>query len=297
MILHTIKNFIINLKYYFIPLGTLFLGLILGFSIAIPGIYRALQDALNSLKLLITGVDIDPAAFFDSLYAAVRSFDWHDPVAAVKMMLDAAWLKQTFLNAAMAFFQNRLPDYANEIDAIYRTLLGEVKAYVIVVAVWAILGIFAGFLLTKTFIRKTIARRGFIKALLVPFLDALLSTTVVALCIWLITVWLPGGIITIAAYLILSAFIHLLEAHVIHSWKKLKLKQIVNVKNCLLLLLTNLIVIALSIGLTVLAMVATNPFAGLMIGLPFVEIAFLVSNLTAESYVIHRVEKECGTTK
>ncbi len=289
MIWQSIKNYFINLKFYFIPLGTLFLGLIIGFSIALPGLYGTLQDTVGGLTALVTGVETDAGAFFDSLYLSVRSLNWGEPLTAVKSLFDGAWLKETFYQAAQALFLNKLPDYADQITLIYQTLVSDVKFYFIIVLTWAILGIFVGSIITKLFVRKTIASRNFGKFLLVSIVDSLLSTTIVAFCIWMITVWLPGGLISLFALLILSAFVDLFEAHLVHGLGKIKLKEVVNAKNCALLLLSNLFVILIALALVVAVCMLTNVLAGIVIGLPFLEIAFLVIKLNAEAYVKTRI--------
>lgn len=84
--------------------------------------------------------------------------------------------------------------------------------------------------------------------------------------------------------LLLVGVFALFEAYLIHGFKKIKLKKIVNAKNAGLYMLTNLLIFIISICMTVVA-VAINVFTGLFVGLALVVIAFIVIELNAEAYV------------
>lgn len=73
MIGKAVKNYFVNLKYFFTPLGTLALGLILGLSVLIPGAKAALEILVSSVQTTLESAEIDVEHLEQSLVAAVRA--------------------------------------------------------------------------------------------------------------------------------------------------------------------------------------------------------------------------------
>lgn len=117
------------------------------------------------------------------------------------------------------------------------------------------------------------------------FVDSILSSTLVATCVCLISVWKPSIFISSVISVLLFGFISLLEAYIVHAWKKTDVKRIVNVKNIIQLFLTDAIILVLVGFFVQLIVLLTNTLAGLSVGIVLMEIAFIVIGLNAESYV------------
>ena len=116
------------------------------------------------------------------------------------------------------------------------------------------------------------------------FVDSILSSTMVAMCVWLLSVWKPSIFISSVISILLFGFISLLEAYIVHAWKKTDVKRIVNVKNIFQLFLTDAIIIVLVGVFVQLIVLLTNTFAGISVGIVLMEIAFIVIGRNAESY-------------
>ena len=52
MLLKGIKNYIVNLKYVFTPLGTLFLGVVIGLSVLIPSLISSVEYVVKEVSAL-----------------------------------------------------------------------------------------------------------------------------------------------------------------------------------------------------------------------------------------------------
>ena len=102
---------------------------------------------------------------------------------------------------------------------------------------------------------------------------------------WLISVWKPSIFISSVISVLLFVFVSLLEAYIVHAWKKTDVKRIVNKKNIFQLFLTDAIILVLVGVFVQLIVLLTNTFAGLSVGSVLMEIAFIVIGLNAESYV------------
>ena len=134
-------------------------------------------------------------------------------------------------------------------------------------------------------VRHTIAKRARWKFFLSAAIDAALTAIIAALVLWLQAVWKPGAWLFGILSMILLGFVSLLEAYVVHGWKKLRLGAVVNFKNVGKLWITNLVVIAVTAVFVLAAFLLTNTVVGFFLALPLLEIAFIVMSLNAEAYV------------
>lgn len=283
MIKQGIINFFKNLKYFFTPLGTLALGLIFGLSVFIPGVISSVSTLANDVQMILSDTSIDFTALKDSAVAAVQDLNWNNPLNAVQTMLNTDWLMQT-LNDCVSAFIGSTEIYTDKFSTAISVFMNDVVTYFAVVFVFLILGLIGGFSLTSWLIRRNIAKRSIWKYFLNTAIDSLLSATLVALCVWLISVWQPSVFIITFISILLFGFISLLEAYIVHAWKKVDIRQIVNAKNIFKLFLTDIIIFLLAGMFTALVVAITNIIAGIVIGVVLMEIAFIVIGLNAEAY-------------
>ena len=66
-----LKNYLVNLKYFFLPLGVLFLSIIIAFSIFLPLISKQVGDTL--LNLSIADKEVSTALFKEILSKSLSS--------------------------------------------------------------------------------------------------------------------------------------------------------------------------------------------------------------------------------
>ena len=289
MIKRSLKNFFINLKYYFTPLGMIALSVIIAIAIAVPAItgsVRGLVDYVTSLD----GVSLDFNAFLHSIFDAGRALPWKNPAKAISTMLSKDWLNATLRDSIFALAQNAEGVSEQIIERISSCVNSLVYAAIAVI-VFVFVGIVGGFFLTKSLIRRQIAKRSFWKYLLVSVFDALVTAGLPVLSLFLGTLWAPSFYLSVILFPILWSVIALLEAYIVHGMKVVKMKEVVTFKNCASLMLANLIIVIMASAVTSLLTAFTNGFIGFFIGLPFIEIALIVIGLNAESYVKELAEK------
>lgn len=284
MIKQGIINFFKNLKYFFTPLGALALGLIFGLSVLIPGIISSVSTLANEVQTILSDTTIDFTALENSIISAIQSLDWGSPLDAIGTMLNSDWLVST-LNDCVDSFVEITEVYATQFNVAVNTFTHDIAISFAALIAFLVLGLIGGFFLTKWLIRRNIAKRSLWKFLLHSFVDSILSSTLVAMCVWLISVWKPSIFISSVISVLLFGFISLLEAYIVHAWKKTDIKRIVNLKNIFQLFLTDAIILVLVGVFVQLIVLLTNTFAGLSVGIVLMEIAFIVIGLNAESYV------------
>ena len=83
-----------------------------------------------------------------------------------------------------------------------------------------------------------------------------------------------------------------MQAYLVHGRKIVNIKEIVNIKNVLKLLLTNLLILLISASIIGILILITNLYVGIFVGLALTQIAFVVIGLNAESYVIELVKSK-----
>ena len=285
MFKNSIKNFFVNLKHFFTPLGTLLLGVALGLSVFIPCMYNAIVNAVGDINELMQEVHLDFDAMWQSIINAFTDLDWEDPAATIEVMLTGNWIADTLTNAVNAIIGDSMHMLEESLPQIFAEATDLIMTGVIALVVFTVVGIFAGHFLTSFLVRRTIAKRSFWKSFLAFFIDAILNVALVAMCVWLATLWTYSIIFTLFAVAVIAAYKALLEAYLIQGFRKIEFKKIVNFKNALRYLLCILLIWAIVVVVVVAVYFAINVVLAVLVGLAVVEIALAVTSLNAEAYV------------
>ena len=283
MIKQSVKNYFKCLKYIFTPLGVLALGVMIGLSILIPGVISSVSEMTDKIAQA-SDKAIDLSVMLDGFVDAVRELDWSDTVGAVKQMFSESWLYEVF-SENLDTLVGDIEVFTTAVSDAITMCVSKIAVYFAVLVVFTVIGFLAGFLLTKRFIRLDIAKRRFYKFLINATVDAVLTGTAVAFCVWITSLWLPGLFISAAVTYILSAFISLTEAYITHGFKKVPFKKIVNIKNAAKLLLADLIIFVIAVTFVTVITVMTNAVIGLFVAMGFTDVTVAVMTLNAEAYV------------
>lgn len=290
MLKNGIKNYFINFKNLFTPIGTLAIGVALGLSVLIPGILAAIQNLADEVSTATSNVGIDFNILWDNLVQAVGKLDWNEPVAAICTMFDRVWLTDTF-SACLGSLIVDGESYMDLIVTAVNNAVASVVSCVVVFVFWIIVGLIVGYFLTKVMVRRTMARRKMWKIFLASFVDSVLTAGLAVAIFALGAMWTPSVAISAVITLLLVGVFSLVEAYLVHGYKIVDAKSVVNIKNTLLLWLSDLIIFLITCVLSVIA-VAINAVAGILVVIALFEITFLVMSLNSESYVLDLVAKK-----
>ncbi|MDE6676341.1 MAG: hypothetical protein K2K12_01335 [Clostridia bacterium] len=284
MIKQGITNYFKSLKYFFTPLGTLALGLILGVSIAVPSIISSLKSMVNSVIEISNSAELDFMPFLNSLWDSTLALNWSEPISAFHTLISDEWLNTTLQTSLQTFVGNYEP-LAVELGETVQLCVSQITHCAVVVLLFTAMGVVGGYFLTKYLIRRNIARRAWWKWFLVTLVDSLLTAGTAYLGVWLTELWSAGFVIALIVPPLLFGTILLLEAYLVHGVKRVDLKEIITIKNIAQLVLTNFIIFYISIAFGSIVAAIFNKIAGLVIGLAFLEIGFIVIGMNAEAYV------------
>lgn len=284
MIKQGITNYFKNLKYVFSVLGVIALFFVLGLSVAVPQIISSVSNMATKIVEVSGSANIDFSIVWDELVGLVSALNWNNPINAFQTMFTEGWLVETF-NSLTNVIIGSTEVVTAQITEIINLCVSEIIVSFILFVLLSLLGIILGYFLTKWLIRKDIAKRSFWKFFLVYFIDSLLSATLVALCMWLVSIWQPSIFISSLISIILFGAISLFEAYVVHAWKKVGIKQIVNIKNIAFLFVTNIIILIIAWACVGIVGIISNQIVATFVGIALIEISFIVISLNAESYV------------
>lgn len=291
MIKQGLKNYIINLKYFFTPLGAFFLGIIVGLSILLPGTISLLNNLGVEAGRLLNNTNLDFPAFEKTLVDALSKLDWQNANEAIKSLFNYDWLTST-LNAALYALAGDFSSSTSEITQLVDQTIHSFVPLLVWFVFFSLLGIFVGFMLTKFLVRKEIAQRSLVKMIFQVVVDSLLSVTLIAFVLWLLTIWQPSVYLSALVAIIVYGFVSLIEAYVAQGTKTTKFKKIVNLKNVGKLAISNLLILLIGLALVSLISFLINQFVGIFVGVSFLEISFVVISLNAEAYVKAVASKE-----
>lgn len=277
-------NFFKNLKYIFTPLGTLFLGMLFGFSFLATGLKTQVNYATTEISAIVEKADISADHLKDCIVDCLADIPWSDPTEALKTLTSKDWLNNT-LKARLEEEIENYAEYASEIESVVHKALKGFKKYFVGFAICAVLGFLAGIFLTKMIIRRSIAKRNLFKFLLISFVNSIITAGLTAICCWIVFLWKPSIFISSVLSIILYGLWSLFEAYLSHGYKKIALSQIVNVKNALSLLASNIIIYLMATAFCTAIYYITNGLVATFVILALLVIATIVISLNAEGYV------------
>lgn len=284
MLKNSLKNYFISFRHFFTPLGTMFLGMMLGFSVLIPGAIGALNGLIENIKLLADGVNLDFAVLWEEIRGNITALDWDDPFGVIQTMLSGEWITKVLNESLSVILGEDFNVFAEHIVNIINTFVVQIVACVFIFIAFFIIGFIAGFMLTKFFIRRNIAKRSLWKWILTGIINSFLTVGCLILCGVLYSMWQPSVFFSSLIMLVLSCIVALTEAYLVYGYKKVKFSAVLNVGNTGLYLLSNFLIFLISLVFMVIA-VAINSLMGFFVGLAILEIALCVMDMNAVSFV------------
>lgn len=73
----------------------MFLGIMIGVSILVPGIYAAFTDLINDIKNLGSTLNLDFTILWNTLWDKILALDWNMPSEALEVLFSKDWMNQT----------------------------------------------------------------------------------------------------------------------------------------------------------------------------------------------------------
>lgn len=183
MILNGLKNYFINLKHFFTPIGTLAVGMFIGLSILIPGAFGVVVALIGRLAETAGEANVDFEAVKNYIVDAVNALDWSDPIASLKIMLTREWLTGV-VNGCLDIVANGLKPFEDAVTAAVNDAVFTLTALIVTFFLLCIIGLIGGYCLTRFLVRRTMAKRTFKKFMFALFVDSFVTAALIALSVF-----------------------------------------------------------------------------------------------------------------
>lgn len=288
MIKNGLKTYFQSFLYVFMPLGALFLALLAAGTLLFGLVASHTQTFFSSVSSLYGEVNIDVDGLIAYLIEYLNGLSGGNSDTLISLIRQGQWLT----DGVRAYFTEYNPEvlqYGEKFNVMLDVYVADIQKSIIWAYLVILLGVIGGWFLTKYIIRRDHAKRSLKKWLLNYVTDSILSATVVALVTWILSLWSYGALITYFISGLMYGLIALLEAYLVHGYKKVDIKQVVTCRNAVLLMAVNLITTVISILITVLFAVVFNMIVALAVAYALVIFTFAVTSMNAEAYVVREV--------
>lgn len=296
MIRSSLKVFLKNLVFVFIPMGIVYLFLLLTVFYLISSVLGSAGGTLSRLTSLIDLSATESSASVNEFLAySFEKIVWNGSLFdAVRQILDTDWLSET-VNGFFHTLNVSTTGFEAQFNAILGDFASDLVSCVSVSAVTCVVGVILANYATRFAIRRRSARRDWKKFLLAHIVVPLAQAAVIVVTLGLFSVIRLYSLLVFFVMLLLSGAISLATAWLLHGSGKLRLREVLTFKNIMARLAVVGIVALLNAVLAVL-LYLVNPFLSVLLMIPFLLYSFNIADLNTEAYVCSLAEKrEEGT--
>ena len=288
MIKKGLINFVKSLKYYLTPMGALFLAIVIGLAIFIPCCVDSISRMLDQLGHIFGDINYDWAAANDALISDVTSLDWgNDFFNSLTAFLDSGFINHVLEDVIIAAFGRS--DISELVKVALDTCVKEITIQVAIFLVVLVIGIIAGFLITRMQVRHDIASLGYHhpwRFLLRLVFDVLILVGNLALISWLNTIWESAVMwAVIVGVVILYAIVTIFKSYFVYGLGYVSFAKVLNLREILAVLLADVLILALGLALIALLFYLVNMIVAIIVGIPLLLLTIIVMDLNADSYM------------
>lgn len=291
MIKNSLKNFGKNLIYVFIPMGIVYLFLLIAVFSLVGVVFDAAGTAISDMFGLIgSSVEQSEADVADFLAYSFGQINWTgNPFETIITILDTRWISTTVkgffetLNQTTEGFDEQL----NAIVGNFKTALGGGFA---VTATLVAVGIACANYATRFAVRNKVAKRNFKQFVVAYTVVPIFQTLLLIACLWLIAKIKLYSLLVFAALVALVGVLSLCTSYIVYRDGKLKFKEVLTFKNVMKHFAVLCIIAAINIALA-LALWQINKLFAILLMLPVVIYSANIADVNTDSYVSLLVEK------
>lgn len=292
MILNSLKTFGRNLVYLFIAMGIIYLFLIIAAYIFLAATLQNLALSVNEIsELIASSAEDSSVSVQDFLTYSFGKIDWQGNFfETLRQIFSTDWLTDTItgffetLNASTEGFGDSLEEIILEFQSKTLTVLA-------VAAVIFFIGINLANFATKYAIRRRNVKRNFKKTVIAHTVVPILQSLILGGFLILLPFIQGYSFLVAFALLIIMIFIALIGSWIVHRDGKLKLRQVLTLKNVLLYLCVILIIILINIVADV-ALLFISPLLAILFMMPLAIYSFGVADVNTDIFVCSLLGQE-----
>ncbi len=291
MIKKSLKNFGKNLIYVFVPMGIVYLFLLIAVFSLIGTVAGAAGDAVTAtvdeLKVALEESDTSVTEFLSYSFGKIN---WKDnPFTIIKTILDTKWLSTTI----KGFFETlnvSVEGFGDNINAIVATFKKELVAGITVAAVLAVIGLTAANYATRYVMRNRVAKRNFKQFVIAHTFVPLFQTIMGLLSIVLLATIRLYSLLVFVAIVLLMGTVSICTSYLIYRDNTISLKQLLTGKMLLQYAAVLGIIFLLNIAICGILWLI-SPLLAILIVLPLTIYSANIVEVNTDSYVAETVAK------
>lgn len=295
MIKTSLKNFFKNLIYVFIPMGILYLFLLIAVlslaGVAVRAVSATVSDTVALVSNSVEYSEDEVAVFLSEAFSKI---DWHgDPFETVKTILATNWLTET-VTGFFATLNRTTEGFDKEIGRIVANLKNSLVTGFVIAAVLIVIGIVAANYATRFAVRNKVAKRNFKQFVISYTLVPIFQTALLALSLWLLAAIKLYSLLVFAVFVAMLGVLSLCTSYLVYRDDALKLKNVLTVKNVLKHFAVLCIIAAIDVAVAILLWQLSPLFALLLI-VPMVIYSANIADANTDSYVSSLVNGKQST--
>ncbi len=291
MIKTALKNFFCNLVNLFIPMGIIYLFLLLAIFVFVSVFLQSSTEMIEQLVALIEDSSIKSNITITGFltFAADRLDMSGGLFDVIEQILDGGWIGETvrgFFNSLGAGSGN----FEGRLNEIIETYVGKLGTSLSVSIVFMSIGVALGFYATGFAVRRRSAKRGFRRTILAHTVVPIAETLIIVGCVLLVNSIRYYSLLVLIVCLIFMGIVNLTSSWILFGKGKIPFNQIVKGKN----ILSHIAVIGI-IGLLVIVIAAglfaIGPLLAILLMVPILVYSLVIIDVNTDSYVSRLTEK------
>ncbi len=286
------KNFFKNIVYIFVPMGIVYLFLLIALFALFYAFMGQTGEMLTALAELIKVSTEQSSADVSEFFAyAFEQIQWNGNFFdTLREILDTDWLSTT----VRGFFETlnaSTEGFDASANAIFSNYSAQISMDLSIAVSIASLGVTLANFMTGWLIRRSAAKRTFKKFIVAHTIVPLVQSAVIIVSTVLLSVIQYYSLLVFAAMVAISCAFSLTSSWLIHGKGKIDIREVLTPKN----ILQHVGILALSFLIdAVLAVLLffVSPLLALLLMIPVFIYTFAIVDVNTDSYMLYLVDQK-----
>ncbi len=285
MIKNSLKNFFKNLIYVFIPMGIVYLFLLLAAFTFLSSTISNLAATLNSLGALVgDSATQSSEAVTQFLDYSFGQINWSAPfLDTLKQILDTDWIRTT-IEGFLSTLSGSTAGFDEQFGSIITSCVSKLKLDFGVLITISVTGIVIANFVTGYAVRRSSAKRNVKNFIAAHTVAPLMQSIVVTVAVTLLFFIKLYSLLVLVGVLLLAGIVAIVTSWAVYRGGGLKLKEVLTIKNILKYLASSALIIVITLAFAAVFMFI-NPIIGLLLAIPFGIYALNIIDVNTGSYI------------
>lgn len=234
MIKNSLKNFGKNLIYLFVPMGLVYLFILIAVFVFVEAAMRDVGTAFAALtQLMDDSLQQSSASLQQFVSYAISQIDWNGNFwDTLKTVINTNWIGNTF-RGFMETLSQSTEGFEQDLTAIVARLADGIIADISVAGSLCALGVLSANFATRFILRSKVAKRNAKQFVIAHTLVPVAQTALLTVSLVLIATIRLYSLLVFVAFAVLTSLLSLCSSYLIYRDNGLQLKEVLTGKNIL----------------------------------------------------------------